>query len=140
MRRRCTQPQDQAYPRYGGRGIKVCPEWMTYAPFLKWALANGYEPHLTLERINNDGDYEPGNCRWATRKEQALNTSCSLPPLTIFGETKAVDEWASDTRNVVSRLAFRRRLQLGWEPQRALTAPKDTRRLGARHRSASPAA
>jgi hypothetical protein len=67
MLTRCTNTNSKDYVRYGGRGIRVCDEWTTdFAAFRDWALANGYAPSLQIDRIDNDGHYEPGNCRWVT--------------------------------------------------------------------------
>lgn len=75
MRQRCENPKTKDYPRYGGRGIAVCAEWRDVAVFITWIEANiGPRPDgRTLDRIDNDGNYEPGNMRWATRKQQAAN-------------------------------------------------------------------
>jgi hypothetical protein len=93
LRRRCNDPKAASYKSYGGRGIKVCPEWDNdFQSFYEWAMANGYEEDLTIDRINNDGNYEPNNCRWVTPKEQAKNKR-NTPYVTYNGMIKTQREW-----------------------------------------------
>lgn len=74
MKSRCTDPNAKYFSDYGGRGIRVCPEWAdSFEAFQTWALSNGYSQGLTLDRQNNDGDYSPDNCRWVDRTTQQRN-------------------------------------------------------------------
>jgi hypothetical protein len=73
MIKRCTKPNNLKYPDYGGRGITICVEWLEYIPFREWALSTGYQNSLTLDRKDNNGNYEPLNCQWVTIKEQIKN-------------------------------------------------------------------
>ncbi len=94
MVRRCHNPQAGDYDRYGGRGIAVCEEWRhDFAAFQAWALEHGYAEGLQCDRIDNDGDYRPDNCRWVTAGENALNRS-SCQRMELAGTTKTVTEWA----------------------------------------------
>jgi hypothetical protein len=73
MNRRCSDYKATGWKHYGGRGITVCPEWLDFIPFMNWAMANGYTENLEIDRIDNDGNYEPSNCRWITRTENNRN-------------------------------------------------------------------
>lgn len=73
MIERCEKPNSKHYKGYGSRGISVCKEWHEFITFYDWAMANGYSDKLSIDRINNDGNYEPSNCRWATNIQQSNN-------------------------------------------------------------------
>lgn len=98
MRNRCENPNRKKYKDYGARGIRVCEEWQDAGKFCEWALNNGYKEGLQLDRINNDGNYEPLNCRWVTPKENSRNRRNTVY-LTLNGETKCVAEWC-ETLNI----------------------------------------
>ena len=95
MKTRCDNPKQIGYKYYGGRGITYCPEWKSFEPFQSFALANGYNDSLTIDRINSNGNYEPKNCRFIPQKQQLRNTSRNIylaPTLTVseFCETHGV--------------------------------------------------
>lgn len=110
MIQRCTKKRHPAYSNYGGRGIKVCRRWL--ASFQNFLDDMGVAPKgFELDRINNDGNYKPSNCRWATRRQQATNKR-SNHKVTINGETMCVAEWSR--RSGVPAWAILRRLRRGW--------------------------
>lgn len=126
MLQRCSNPNNVGYRRYGARGIKVCERWQKFENFL--ADMGERRPGLTIDRIDVDGNYEPGNCRWATMKEQARNKSNNVM-LTHNGQTKCLDEWANDPSRPagLSAKAFIGRIGEGWTIEEALLVPKHTK-------------
>lgn len=121
MKARCLNSNDPAYPRYGGRGISICYEWQTsFESFRDWALANGYSDTLTIDRINNNGDYAPSNCRWVTPKEQANNRR-NNHFVTYNGQTKTVSQWAEECG--LHKDVLLHRLNANWDIEKALTTP-----------------
>jgi hypothetical protein len=107
MRSRCLNKKDEAYTRYGGRGITVCAEWENFETFLR---DMGTPPRLgrgtSLDRRNNAGNYEPGNCRWTDVKTQQNNTRYNVN-ITIGGNTQSVSRW-SDRTGVDRHTIFKR--------------------------------
>lgn len=127
MKDRCNRITHPAYGRYGGRGIKVCERWLEPDGFLNFLADVGPRPtpEHTLDRIGNDGNYEPANVRWATMKQQSRNKS-NNHLLTHAGETLTVAEWIE--RTTLNPITFRARLRVGWSLERILTTPVDVRR------------
>lgn len=120
MRQRCRNPNSEYYDRYGKRGIQVCKRWDAFENFLQ-DMGERPGPEYTIERTDNDGHYEPDNCRWATREEQGNNTSRNVA-MTHNGRTQSLRDWATETG--INRAAIRQRiLRRGWTVERALTTP-----------------
>jgi hypothetical protein len=122
LKGRCLNPKSAAYKRYGGRGITISPEWLnSFECFRDWALANGYAPDLTIDRKNNDGNYEPGNCRWATYKQQNRNYS-RVHYVDVDGKQVPLIELAE--RAGLKPYTVRQRIfRMGWSVERALSTP-----------------
>ena len=125
MRQRCLNPNNNAWKDYGGRGITICDRWDSFANFL---ADMGERPAGTsLDRIDNEGNYEPDNVKWSTPAEQAHNTRTNLR-VTAFGETKVAGEWVRDPRCAVSSTSLRRRLKSGGlSPEEAISKPSRQR-------------
>jgi hypothetical protein len=121
MKTRCTNPNAPVFQNYGARGITVCDEWFNnYEAFRDWAMANGYADDLEIDRRENDGNYEPGNCRWVTRIVQQRN-SRNNHLVTIDGVTRCVIEWSEV--NGISMDTIDSRRHRGWTIERAVSQP-----------------
>ena len=120
MKRRCYNPKIESYKYYGGRGIKVYKPWRrSYIWFKRWALKNGYKEGLTIDRIDNDGNYEPDNCKWSTAKEQARNRR-SNKLITYKGETHCLTEWA-EILGINENTFYSRLNGHGWSIEKTFT-------------------
>ncbi|MBB6446465.1 hypothetical protein [Bacillus benzoevorans] len=106
IKNRCFNPNEPTYKDYGGRGITVCEEWLEFIPFYGWAIHNGYSDNLTIDRIDNNGNYDPSNCKWSTKTEQSRNRRSNVK-VTIDGETKTLTEWAEISGLAISTLRNR---------------------------------
>lgn len=123
MRSRCRNKNSSRFEHYGGRGISVCQEWSEYENFAAWALENGYDKTLSLERIDVNGDYEPSNCTWANAKTQASNRRFTK---------KAPDGelwWHKAQKNGITRPAFEWRKAQGWPIELIISHPMNVRRI-----------
>lgn len=118
IKSRCYNENDKSYPDYGGRGIKMCDEWVNdYYLFHKWVEEN-YVKGMTIDRIENDGPYAPWNCRFATPKQQANNRR-SNKKIKYKGQLKTISEWSSIIG--IKAVTIRSRLKKGWTVQEAFT-------------------
>lgn len=118
IRARCYSTSCKEYAYYGQRGIKMCSEWKDdFQAFYNWAISNGYKEGLTIDRINNNGNYEPSNCRWVTMKQQARNRRSNIN-YTINGERRCLKEWC-EIYDIGYKTAYSR-LHYGWTIEQAL--------------------
>lgn len=122
MKARCYRKTHPAYKNYGARGIKVCDKWRnSFKTFAEWSLANGYTDDLTIERIDNDRDYEPDNCKWICFGEQAENRRTNLN-ITYHNETHNLSEWCK-LFNMDYNLVYNRIHKNKWDFERAISEP-----------------
>jgi len=134
IKQKCHEEGHRDFPRFGGRGIKVCEEWRhDFKRFESWSLSSGYREDLNLGRYDWDGNYTPENCAWMTDQEiSALRKSTVL--LTAFGKTMSLQAWSSNPLCLVSLSCLAKRIRAGMEPHRALRMPacvRTTRRKDA---------
>lgn len=123
MKQRCQNKNAQAYKNYGGRGITVCPEWLGesgFENFRDWSFSNGYADNLTIDRINNDGNYEPSNCRWVDMKTQSNNRRGNRM-IEYNGEIHTLSEWSEITGIKIG--ALNSRLKRGWSCKECIETP-----------------
>lgn len=139
IKSRCYRKNSAEYHCYGGRGITICDEWLGEYGFLNfrdWAYKNGYQDNLTIDRIDNDGNYEPSNCRWATRNEQDYNKSNTVY-ITYDGETRTIHEW-SEIVNIPAHILGQRN-RSGWSVKDVLFTPyKNLKRKPLEYRNIKP--
>lgn len=122
MKDRCYNEKMGCYKNYGGRGIKVCKEWVVdFYAFYSWCINNGYGKGKHLDRIDNDNGYSPENCKFSTPLENGRNKRNNIN-LTLNGETKCLSEWAVNLNITVSGLS-RRMSKSKWSLEKALTTP-----------------
>ena len=126
MKSRCRNKNNPRYKDYGKRGIDYCEEWEKFENFYEWAISQGYSKELTIDRIDNDGNYEPSNCRWATTREQQYNKR-TTHFVTFKGETKSMAEWAK-TKNMSLQTLAARLNTYHWPVEKALETPVKERR------------
>jgi hypothetical protein len=118
MKQRCTNPANTNFRNYGGRGIAICGEWLeSFEVFREWAMANGYNDTLTIDRVDVNGNYCPENCRWATREIQSCNKR-QAHIIAINGEKKSVTEWAKE-KGIAPSTIFAR-IKYGWNESELL--------------------
>ena len=124
MKRRCTNPNTDHFDRYGGRGIQVCKRWLSFAAFYR-DMGPRPSPSHSIERKDNDKDYGPSNCRWATHKEQ-VNNRRNTVRWTLDGVTKTVSRWSEETG--ISIALLHSRFRLGWSLEKVLRTPLNSKR------------
>lgn len=119
MKARCYKEKDISYKNYGGRGIKICNEWLnSFEEFYKWAMENGYNDNLSIDRIDVDGNYEPNNCKWSNMVEQCNNRRSSHY-IEYNGEKHTIAEWAK-IKGIKYHTLLQRLDKLHWNIEKSL--------------------
>ena len=122
VKTRCTNKNDPHYKRYGGRGITVCDEWKNdFKAFYDWSVTHGYADDLTIDRIDNNDNYCPSNCRWVTVAQQNRNKR-NVKYITYNGETHTIPEWTTILH--LGKETIRERLKRGWNETEAITGKR----------------
>ena len=121
IKSRCYNPKNKFFKDYGGRGIKVCDEWIKdFEMFYEWSIKNGFRKGLSIDRIDNDGDYSPENCRWVDMRTQNRNKKSNVY-VTYKGKTQLLVDWANEKG--MNRGTLSSRLISGWTLEEALETP-----------------
>lgn len=123
MKSRCYNKNSINYKYYGGKGVIICEDWLSsFENFYEWAISNGYNKELTIDRIHSEKGYSPDNCKWSTKKEQCYNRSMSVK-LTLNGKTMYLTQWAEELN--IDKKILSWRYNNGWSDEEILTRPRD---------------
>lgn len=132
IKRRCYNSHEHNYYNYGGRGINMCEEWRNdFIKFYNWALENGYEKGLQIDRIDNEKGYSPDNCKFSTAKEQANNRRSNIV-IEYEGRTQTLTQWCEEFN--FNYDCIRQRIAKGWDVYKALFT--EVRKVNRRKRNA----
>lgn len=124
MRQRCNNFKHRSFHLYGGRGIKICDEWKIFELFFEWAMANGYKEGLSIDRIENNGNYEPSNCRWVTQSVQ-VNNQRRNAKINYKGKEQTLAEWSKELN--LNYYTLRSRKRIGWDAKKMFETPMEGR-------------
>jgi hypothetical protein len=128
IKQRCFNSKNPEWKNYGNRNITICNEWENdYTKFRDWALANGYKPELQIDRIDNNGNYEPNNCRWVNQSINQNNKRNNYF-VTYMGTKKTITEWAKIVG--IHRDTIDHRIQKGWSVKKTFETPKMKNQFG----------
>ena len=120
IKQRCTNPKRNVFRHYGGKGIVICQEWQKFPAFYSWAISNGYADNLTIDRIDNNGNYEPSNCRWIPDSAQHRNQT-NNKFITVNGKAMLLCDWAKIYG--IKASVILNRIRSGWTEEEAVITP-----------------
>jgi hypothetical protein len=132
MKARCLNPQNKSFKNYGARGVKICEHWLKSFDNFLADIGKRPSKYHSLDRINNDGNYEPSNCRWATT-EQQQNNRANTPKIKIWNEEKTIAQWARFAG--INDGMIRYRIKRGWSPCLAISKKSQRSELAKNRRS-----